>query len=106
MMTGQSMWHSLGRVDELSARQLRLVDVAGTKIALSYRDGTFGAISGVCLHVGGPLGEGTIQNDYVVCPWHQWMFHRISGEARPGIPAAVPLRIETGSRGVVRQSRT
>ncbi|MGQ0635187.1 MAG: Rieske 2Fe-2S domain-containing protein [Planctomycetaceae bacterium] len=83
------MWHPLGRVDDLKQRQLQLIEIQGTKIALSYRDGAFGAISGVCLHVGGPLGEGTIQNDYVVCPWHQWMFHRISGEARPGIPAAV-----------------
>jgi len=43
--------------------------------------------------------NGTIQDGYVVCPWHHWMFHRLTGEARPGIPAAVPryeLKVEAG----------
>jgi len=26
--------------------------------------------------VGGPLGEGRLNGDYIVCPWHQWTFHR------------------------------
>jgi nitrite reductase/ring-hydroxylating ferredoxin subunit len=41
-----------------------------TTIALTYKGGLFSAISGVCNHVGGPLGEGTLDGDYVVCPWY------------------------------------
>ncbi len=82
-------WHRLGKVEELKRKELQAVEAQGKHIALSFRDGRFGAISGTCLHVGGPLGDGKIQNDYVVCPWHSWMFHRETGEARPGIPAAV-----------------
>jgi multimeric flavodoxin WrbA/nitrite reductase/ring-hydroxylating ferredoxin subunit len=82
-------WQSLGKINDLKVRELQTVRIDGKPVALSFRDGKFGAISGGCLHVGGPLGEGTIHNDYVVCPWHSWMFHRVTGEARPGIPAAV-----------------
>ena len=84
-------WRALGAVDELKQRPLRQVTIDKVAIALSYRDGKFGAISGRCNHVGGPLGEGKLSDDgYIVCPWHHWMFHRESGEARPGIPAIVP----------------
>ncbi len=83
-------WVKLGRVEDLKRRELQQIEAAGTRIALSFRDGKFGAISGTCLHAGGPLGAGTVQNDFVVCPWHSWQFHRLTGEARPGIPAAVP----------------
>ena len=84
-------WRALGAVDELKQKPLRQVTIDKVAIALSYRDGKFGAISGRCNHVGGPLGEGRLSDDgYIVCPWHHWMFHRETGEARPGIPAIVP----------------
>ena len=84
-------WRALGPVDELKQKPLRQVTIDKVAIALSYRGGTFCAISGRCNHAGGPLGEGALSDDgYIVCPWHHWMFHRETGEARPGIPAIVP----------------
>lgn len=84
-------WRALGAIDELKQKPLRQMTIDKVAIALSYRDGKFGAISGRCNHVGGPLGDGKLTDDgYIVCPWHHWMFHRESGEARPGIPAIVP----------------
>jgi nitrite reductase/ring-hydroxylating ferredoxin subunit len=84
-------WRALGAVDELKQKPLRQVTIDKVAIALSYRDGKFGAISGRCNHAGGPLGEGKLSDDgYIVCPWHHWMFHHETGEARPGIPAIVP----------------
>jgi nitrite reductase/ring-hydroxylating ferredoxin subunit/multimeric flavodoxin WrbA len=93
-------WHRIGPVEQLAAKELQQLQVGKLAIALSYRDGTFAAISGVCNHVGGPLGEGKLSDDgYVVCPWHHWQFQRSTGEARPGIPAAVPrhdVKVENG----------
>jgi multimeric flavodoxin WrbA/nitrite reductase/ring-hydroxylating ferredoxin subunit len=84
-------WHRLGPVDALKDPPLRQVTIGDLAIALSYADGEFGAISAVCNHVGGPLGDGTLNAEgYVVCPWHSWHFHRLTGLARPGIPSAVP----------------
>jgi nitrite reductase/ring-hydroxylating ferredoxin subunit len=45
------------------------------------QDGEFGVISGVCNHAGGPLGSGTLEGDYVKCPWHNWKYHRCTGLA-------------------------
>ncbi len=51
-------WRALGAIDELKQKPLRQVIIDKVAIALSYRDGKFGAISGRCNHVGGPLGDG------------------------------------------------
>ena len=71
-----------------------------TPIALVFRDGAFTAISGVCNHVGGPLGEGTLDGDYVTCPWHFWKFHHRTGLGEPGFEEdAVPafaVKVENG----------
>jgi len=102
-------WHELGTVENLKQRPLAPVEIAGRVIALSYEDGRFGAIAGTCLHAGGPLGEGTLADGYVVCPWHHWEFHRETGEARPGIPAAVPrydLKEENGTLWINLSSAT
>jgi nitrite reductase/ring-hydroxylating ferredoxin subunit/multimeric flavodoxin WrbA len=93
-------WQEVGPVDELSRRELAQIRVKGTALALSFRDGSFRAISGVCNHTGGPLGEGHLEGDYVVCPWHYWKFHHASGEGEPGFEEdRVPsheTRVEAG----------
>ncbi|MBX3300811.1 MAG: hypothetical protein KF693_01210 [Nitrospira sp.] len=30
------------------------------------------------------MGKGTLEDDYVVCPWHYWKFHRRTGSGEPG----------------------
>ena len=80
-------WYDLGPVETFVDPPLREVRVGRVRLAISYRDGTFGAISAVCNHVGGPLGEGTLEGDYVVCPWHYWKFERHSGAGEPGYEA-------------------
>src|SRR4051794_9701917 len=93
-------WHRLGPVEHFANSALQQLKIGTHNIALSYRDGEFGAISGLCNHAGGPLGDGTLSADgYVICPWHHWQFQRSTGEARPGIPAAVPryeVKVEMG----------
>ncbi len=81
-------WHDLGSIDvlraELGEGGVRQVAAGRTRIALSYAQGEFGAVSGVCNHAGGPLGEGRLEGDYLVCPWHHWKFHRGTGLGEPG----------------------
>jgi nitrite reductase/ring-hydroxylating ferredoxin subunit len=53
----------------------------------------------VCLHRGGPLGQGMIDGGKVVCPWHGWQWNPMTGEAvqNPSMKVAVyPLKIENG----------
>ena len=77
-------WADLGSVDSLKSQSLQEIKVEKIIIALSYHDGKFGAVSGVCNHVGGPLGKGRLDGDYIVCPWHNWRFHRTTGFGEPG----------------------
>ena len=34
--------------------------------------------------MGGPLGEGTLAGDYVICPWPYWKIHRLTGLGEAG----------------------
>jgi multimeric flavodoxin WrbA/nitrite reductase/ring-hydroxylating ferredoxin subunit len=93
-------WHDLGPVEDLARRPLQQFTVGRVKIALSCVDGEFAAVSGACNHAGGPLGDGTLDGDYIVCPWHYWKFHRRTGEGEPGFEEdRVPrheVRVEGG----------
>jgi nitrite reductase/ring-hydroxylating ferredoxin subunit/multimeric flavodoxin WrbA len=84
-----SPWHRVGALDALTQHELRQITVAGKSIALSYRDGKFGAVAGRCLHAGGPLGDGQLAGDAIVCPWHGWSFNRCDGKSAKGSPIAV-----------------
>jgi nitrite reductase/ring-hydroxylating ferredoxin subunit/multimeric flavodoxin WrbA len=77
-------WIDVGAAEELAGRAVQPVLIGARKVALTCRDGEFGAISGLCNHAGGPLGEGRLDGDYVVCPWHYWKFHRRTGQGEPG----------------------
>ena len=83
-------WHKLGPVETLRRQPLQQIVLGELRIALSYADGKFGAIAGTCLHDGGPLGEGTLENDCVVCPWHGYAFHRHTGQCCTETTGAVP----------------
>jgi nitrite reductase/ring-hydroxylating ferredoxin subunit/multimeric flavodoxin WrbA len=78
-------WIDVGTVEELSKKALQTVTVGRTRLAISFVDGAFSVVSGVCNHAGGPLGDGRLDDGgYIVCPWHNWKFHCRTGEGEPG----------------------
>lgn len=79
-----SDWRDVGSIETLSQSTLSEIKIDRTRIAFSCVNGEFGAISNVCNHVGGPLGQGRLDGEYVVCPWHHWRFHRCRGQGEPG----------------------
>lgn len=83
-MTNPPEWVDVGEASVLQARAVQPVQAGTHKLALTFQDGRFGAISGACNHVGGPLGEGRLEGEYVVCPWHYWKFHARTGLGEPG----------------------
>jgi nitrite reductase/ring-hydroxylating ferredoxin subunit len=84
IMAGDENWVDIGSTKELSGPPLRRIKVVNNELAISLKDGQFGAVSNTCNHVGGPLGEGRLDGEYIVCPWHNWKFHRCSGLGEPG----------------------
>lgn len=99
-MPGEDDWVDIGAAEELAKTPLQSMTVAGRPLAVSCVDGRFGAVSNACNHVGGPLGRGRLDGDYVVCPWHSWKFHRCDGKGEPGYEAdrvpAYPVKVENG----------
>ena len=51
-----------------------VVVVQGHPVALFNVDGRFFALSNVCLHRGGPVGEGELDGPIVTCPMHGWEY--------------------------------
>ena len=96
----QANWLDLGPLEEFQKTEITEAAIGRTKIAISWRSGTFGVVSGTCNHAGGPLGKGRLDGDYVVCPWHNWKFHRCTGAGEPGFEddrvPAYELRVEKG----------
>ncbi|MBI2939274.1 MAG: Rieske 2Fe-2S domain-containing protein [Chloroflexi bacterium] len=76
---------------ELGERQLQRVEVDGTPVLLTRLSGQVHAIGETCTHLGGPLAQGELEGDCVVCPWHGSKFRLTDGQVVAG-PATVSER--------------
>lgn len=70
----------VARLSALPAESVTEVMVDGQPYAICNVGGSVRALSGVCLHRGGPLGQGQIHEGCVVCPYHLWEFDCATGE--------------------------
>jgi 3-phenylpropionate/trans-cinnamate dioxygenase ferredoxin subunit len=87
----------IATANELAPGQAKRVEAQGKRLALFNLDGRYYAIEDTCTHRGGPLSEGEIEGDVVICPWHGAKFRIASGEvlappARTGV-ASFPIRL-------------
>jgi nitrite reductase (NADH) small subunit len=55
-------------------------EVAGKTICVANVNGTVCAIDNLCLHMGGPLGQGYVDGSKIVCPWHGWEYDAATGQ--------------------------
>lgn len=66
-------------------------------ICVANVNGAISAMDNVCLHRGGPLGQGVLEGGKLVCPWHGWQWNPKTGEAahNPAFKVSVyPLKVE------------
>lgn len=56
-------------------------EVSGRMVCVANVNGTYAAMDNVCVHRGGPLGQGSVEGGKVVCPWHGWEFDPLTGAA-------------------------
>jgi len=68
-----------------TAKQVELEE-KGLSLAVCNVDGKIYAMDGMCSHVGGPLGEGDLDGNALLCPWHGWQFDVMTGACavKPG----------------------
>ncbi len=77
-------------VDEIENNCAKIVTLAGERVAVFKYDGKVSAISNVCQHQNGPLGEGRIIDGCVTCPWHGYQYLPDSGSSPPPFAERVP----------------
>ncbi|MEE2522178.1 Rieske (2Fe-2S) protein [Pseudarthrobacter sp. J75] len=82
---GTSAVHVLGPVDQVPVGEGRAFAVGGEQVAVfRLRDGSLRALSAVCPHRGGPIADGTIDQEVVICPLHQHTFDLVTGCSTSG----------------------
>lgn len=92
-------WVRVTTRDNIPLREGRAVTLAGRDIAIFNLGDRFVATDNRCPHAGGPLSDGIVAGDAVVCPLHAWKVRFDTGcvERPASCPAAVatyPTRVE------------
>jgi len=64
---------------EISPGSMKAFDVNGRGVALFNIGGNFCAIDDTCPHRGGPLSQGSLEENVVTCPWHGWRYDVTTG---------------------------
>ncbi|EOD66734.1 thiamine pyrophosphate-binding protein [Amycolatopsis vancoresmycina] len=82
-------WHRVAPDDVPGDGRVRSVTVDGRSVALSRCGARLGALENRCPHQGGPLGEGSIENGLLRCPWHGYDYDPISGQPPEGFSDGV-----------------
>jgi nitrite reductase/ring-hydroxylating ferredoxin subunit/multimeric flavodoxin WrbA len=77
-------WQRVGDAAELRARAPCALHVDRHQVALFHYQGRFHAIGNACNHKGGPLCQGRMRGEYVVCPWHGWEYSVVTGRGPAG----------------------
>lgn len=86
-------------VHEIAEKRARIVCLAGERVAVFRYDGKISAISNVCQHQNGPLGEGRILDGCITCPWHGYQYLPETGASPPPFAEKVPtfrVRVRNG----------
>jgi methionine sulfoxide reductase heme-binding subunit len=68
-------------IDSIPEKRAKVVSLGKERIAIFRYDGKISAISNVCRHQNGPLGEGRIIDGCVTCPWHGFQYLPVGGIA-------------------------
>lgn len=82
--------HKVATVSEIAPGTTRRVVVDSVEILLCNVNGKIYAIEDVCTHDGGPLDQGELEGEHVVCPRHGATFDVRTGDALT-LPAVLPL---------------
>jgi len=96
----------VGRVDEIAENRAKVVSLAGERVAVFRYEGRISALSNVCQHQNGPLGEGKILDGCITCPWHGYQYRPADGRAPEPFTERVPtFRVRVVDRRILIDPR-
>jgi sulfoxide reductase heme-binding subunit YedZ len=86
-------------VEDIPEKRARIICISGERVAIFKYEGKISAVSNVCQHQNGPLGEGKIVDGCITCPWHGYQYLPETGASPPPFVEKVPtfnVRIQSG----------
>jgi 3-phenylpropionate/trans-cinnamate dioxygenase ferredoxin subunit len=89
-MSATARYVRVGTVSEVPPRGAEVFDVEERRIAVYRLEDGFYAIDDICTHDGGPLAQGDVDGDQVICPRHGARFSIKTGAALT-FPAITPV---------------
>lgn len=100
-MKQNHVWIRLTSCESIPLREGRAVEIAGREIAIFNLGERYLAIDNRCPHRSGPLADGIVSGNTVVCPLHAWKFSLETGAGANAASAAncvntYPTRVENG----------
>jgi thiamine pyrophosphate-dependent acetolactate synthase large subunit-like protein/nitrite reductase/ring-hydroxylating ferredoxin subunit len=100
-MDRKTVWYKvLDNKNVLAEGRVMTLNAGKKQIALSHFEGKICALDNHCPHQGGPLGEGSIEEGILRCPWHGWDYHPCTGKV-PGYDDGVePYEVEERADGI------
>jgi len=97
---GEGGWIPVGPPHAIPDKAARIVAAPGGERIAVFRDGTtVGALTNLCAHQNGPLGEGRIIDGCITCPWHGFQYRLEDGRAPPPFTEVLttyPVRLRSG----------
>ena len=101
MRTAEKKWFRVAPSDMIPLREGRSIEVGGRQVAVFNLGERFVAVENSCPHRGGPLADGIVSGNAIVCPLHAWKFELDSGESINHKESAAclrtfPVRLEAG----------
>ncbi len=95
------VWYKALERDELPEGRVRTATCGHQSVCMTHFAGAYHALDNACPHQGGPLGEGSIENGWLRCPWHGWDFHPATGRSPGGFEDTVKrFAVEVRDDGV------
>ncbi|RNL79006.1 thiamine pyrophosphate-binding protein [Nocardioides marmorisolisilvae] len=100
----ESSWYRVAPEDVPEDERVTTSVVDGRSVALTRWAGRLGALENRCPHQGGPVGEGSIENGWLRCPWHGYDYDPTTGTPPEGFTDAVTAyEVEEREDGVYVQ---
>jgi DMSO/TMAO reductase YedYZ heme-binding membrane subunit/nitrite reductase/ring-hydroxylating ferredoxin subunit len=99
---GDDGWLPVGPPLSIPDKGARIVAGRGGERIAVFRDGVrIGALTNLCAHQGGPIGEGCIIDGLVTCPWHGFQYRLEDGCAPPPFTEKLATHRVRINRGTV-----
>ena len=80
--TGIDGWLKVAAIEDMEDARAKIIRPKGGEAIAVFRQGAeVSAVSNVCRHQGGPLGEGKIVDGCITCPWHGFQYRLEDGRS-------------------------